>query len=163
MATSLQLPVEGEPTMYTRAANLLTVLLVCLLIAAVAGVGRPLSAQAAPSPGPGTPIAPSSSAPPPGFAGMIGVFFAFYFVIILVAIIFGIGGLILSCLAIYDCARRDFPDPNTRAMWCLLIALLRLIGTIVYYFVVYRKNDPPLQQARIPGAPPPSPMSGYGG
>jgi hypothetical protein len=91
---------------------------------------------------------------------MMSVFFAFYFVFILFAIAVGLGGLVLSCLAIYDCARRDFPDPNTRAMWCLLLALLRLIGAIIYYFVVYRKNDPPLQHARIPGMPPPSPMSG---
>ena len=75
-------------------------------------------------------------------------------------VLIGVGGLILSCLAIYDCARRDFPDPNTRAMWCLLIAILRLIGAIIYYFVVYRKNDPPIQHPRIPGMPPPSPMSG---
>jgi hypothetical protein len=111
-------------------------------------------------PGPGVGAVPPSSSPPVAIAGMVSVFVAFYLVIILFAVIVGLGGLLLSCLAIYDCARRDFPDPNTRAMWCLLIALLRLIGAIVYYFVIYRKNDPPIQQARILGAPPPSPMSG---
>jgi Na+-transporting methylmalonyl-CoA/oxaloacetate decarboxylase gamma subunit len=125
-------------------------------------IDEPDTEEAPTTPGPSgsTTAAPSSSAPPAGFAGIMGVFLAFYFVIILFAIVFGIGGLILSCLAIYDCARRDFPDPNTRAMWCLLIAILRLIGSIVYYFVVHRKNDPPIQQPRIAGAPPPSPMSG---
>jgi hypothetical protein len=119
--------------------------------------GQP--ATPAPLPGPGT-SGTSSSAAPAAVAGMVGVFFAFYFVIIAFAIVFSIGGVILSCLAIYDCARRDFPDPGTRAVWCLLIALLRLIGAIVYYFVIYRKDDPPIQQRQTAGAPPPSPMSG---
>jgi hypothetical protein len=45
-------------------------------------------------------------------------------------------------------------------MWCLLIALTRVLGAIIYYFVIYKKGDPPLQQPYNPGVPPPSPMSG---
>ena len=54
--------------------------------------------------------------------------------------------LALSALAVYDCARRDFPDPNTRALWCLLIVLTRWLGALIYYLMVCRPNSP-LRQA----------------
>jgi len=113
-----------------------------------------------PSPSGATTSTPTSPMPTAAIAGMMSAFFIVYFVFIALMIALGLGSVVLSCLAIYDCARRDFPDPNTRAMWCLLIALTRLLGAIIYYFVVYRSGDPPLQRAHVPGAPPPSPMSG---
>ena len=75
-------------------------------------------------------------------------FFAFYFFIIGTAILFGLASWVVTILAVLDCARRDFPDPNTRAMWCLLMVLIGIIGVVIYYFLIYRHNDPP-RQARM--------------
>ena len=59
--------------------------------------------------------------------------------------------------ALWDCAQRDFPYPKTRALWCLLVALVQLIGPVVYLLVVYRTDCPPRQQPQPPPPPPPEP------
>jgi len=79
-----------------------------------------------------------------GFAFM-SVFMVFYFVFFGLMMLLTLGSYVLKGLAVWDCARRDFPDPNTRAMWCLLMVLIGIIGVVIYYFLVYRHNDPPRQ------------------
>ena len=76
-------------------------------------------------------------------------FFAFYFLFIGTAVLFGLASWVVTILAVWDCARRDFPDPGTRALWCVLIVMTRWLGALIYYIVVYRANDPPVQR---PGA-----------
>jgi len=75
-------------------------------------------------------------------------FFAFYFLFIGTAMLCGIASWVVTILAIWDCARRDFPDPGTRALWCVLIVMTRWLGALIYYIVIYRANKPPVQQAR---------------
>jgi len=75
-------------------------------------------------------------------AGIMVVYFIFWgFMMLLFT-----AGWVGQILALYDCARRDFDDPNTRAMWCLLLVLAQWIGALIYYFVIYRKGEPPIQQ-----------------
>ena len=74
----------------------------------------------------------------PGLAFM-GVFFLFYFVLIGATMMMWA----LGVLCLWDCAKRDFPDPNTRAIWSVLLMLIHWVGVIAYYFVIYRHNDPP--------------------
>ncbi len=82
------------------------------------------------------------------------LFIAFYFVFIGTMVLVGMGSWVVTILAVLDCARRDFPDPNTRAIWCVLIVITKWLGALVYYIVVYRTNDPPVQQASgLPLAP----------
>jgi hypothetical protein len=59
--------------------------------------------------------------------------------------LFGMVAWVLSVLALWDCARRDFADPNTRAGWSIAIMLGHWIGALIYYVVVYRNGDPPYQ------------------
>ena len=88
------------------------------------------------------PASSSHSEQPPAFVfGFFGIFMVFYVAMIL----FFLAMWVASVVAIYDCARRDFDDPATRALWCILLVLVHWIGAIIYYFVVYRKNDPPRQ------------------
>ena len=75
-------------------------------------------------------------------------FLAFYFLIIGTAMLCGIASWVVTILAVWDCARRDFPDPSTRALWCVLIVMTRWLGALIYYIVIYRTNDPPVQQGR---------------
>ncbi len=77
------------------------------------------------------------------------VFFVFYFLFIGTMVLVSLGSWVVTILAVLDCARRDFPDPNTRALWCVVIVVTKWIGALVYYIVVYRTNDPPIQQSRI--------------
>ena len=95
----------------------------------------------------------STSAAAPALAfGMIG-FMMVYVAFIGFMCLFSVAAWVMSLLAIFDCARRDFDDPTTRAMWCLLMALAQWIGALVYYFVIYRKNEPRLQVKRPPVLP----------
>jgi len=52
---------------------------------------------------------------------------------------------VFSVLALWDCAKRDFADPNSRAGWSILIMLVHGIGALAYYIVIYRADDPPYQ------------------
>ena len=76
------------------------------------------------------------------------VFMLAYFGFIAFMMLFTLASWLVSALAIWDCAGRDFPDRNTRAIWCLLIFMTRWIGALIYYIVVYRADDPPQQPAR---------------
>jgi tetratricopeptide (TPR) repeat protein len=124
--------------------------------AATSGSGASGGPPASPGGPSGTGATGSGSgAPPPAFLGVMGGFFIMYFMFIGLIVAGGMVSLVVTLLAIYDCARRDFPDPTTRAMWCLLIAFTKWIGALIYYFLVYRKDDPAIQQPRqlVPTAP----------
>lgn len=79
--------------------------------------------------------------------GFVLVWFALYFGFVMFMMLFSMATVIATVLAIYDCAKRDFPDPNTRALWCILIVLTRWLGALIYYITVYRADDPPLASA----------------
>ncbi|MCD6361967.1 MAG: PLDc N-terminal domain-containing protein [Armatimonadetes bacterium] len=74
--------------------------------------------------------------------GFVMVWFVLYFGFLAFIIAFSMASLVATILAVYDCARREFPDPNTRALWCILILLTRWIGALIYYLVVYRQAGP---------------------
>ena len=80
--------------------------------------------------------------------GFFMIWFILYFGFIMFLVLFNMAVLVATILAIYDCARRDFPDPDTRALWCILIVLTRWLGPLIYYVAVYRKGEPPIQPAR---------------
>lgn len=76
------------------------------------------------------------------------VFMVAYIGFIGLMMLFTFASWVAAALAIWDCSRRDFPYPNTRAVWCVLIFMTRWLGALIYYIVVYRTNDPPVQQRR---------------
>ncbi len=80
---------------------------------------------------------------PAAMLGLMAVFWVFYLVFFGAMMLIALGSLAVSVLAIWDCAHRDFPERNTQAVWCILILLTRWLGALVYYFAVYRANDPP--------------------
>ena len=89
---------------------------------------------------------------------MVGLaFVAFYLLFIGTMVLMTLGSLVVTILAVWDCARRDFHDPNTRALWCVLIVMTKWLGALVYYIVVYRTNTPPLPaRATARAAPAPA-------
>jgi len=75
--------------------------------------------------------------------GAMAAFWVFYLVFFAFMMLFAVGSVVASALAIWDCVHRDFPDRNTQGVWCILILLTRWIGALVYYFAVYRPDSPP--------------------
>jgi hypothetical protein len=63
--------------------------------------------------------------------GVMGVVLLLYLVMIAAAI----AGTIFWIFALVDCAQREFPGPNDKLMWILIVALLHWIGALVYWFV----------------------------
>ena len=82
-------------------------------------------------------------------AGFYGVFFLFYCLIGLFALL----SFIAWVLALVDCIKRDFPNHNDKVMWILVIALTHVLGAIIYYFVVYRKTKQAGKEAQKPPEP----------
>jgi len=86
-------------------------------------------------------------------------FMVAYFAFIGCVALFALASWVGSLVAIYDCARRDFDDPGARALWCLLLALVQGLGALLYYFMVYRPDEPPVEQLRLQ---PPGSVMGHG-
>ncbi len=38
-------------------------------------------------------------------------------------------------LALIDCTKRNFPDPNAKIIWILVIVFTGIIGALIYHFV----------------------------
>ena len=82
--------------------------------------------------------------------------FAFMMILYGFILLFALASWVASALALFDCARRAFPDPDSRALWCLALMLTHIFGAAVYYFVIYRAGNPPYQP-RPWAIPPPPP------
>jgi hypothetical protein len=69
----------------------------------------------------------------PNIAGGGMVVFVCLFELVLFAL--GIAGMIFWIFQIIDVAKRQFPDPNSKTVWLLIVILLGVIGALVYHFV----------------------------
>lgn len=63
----------------------------------------------------------------------MGIIFGFF------AMIIGLGCTLIWVLAIIEIVKSEFQDKNERLIWLLLVILLPLIGTILY-FAIGRKQ-----------------------
>jgi hypothetical protein len=64
---------------------------------------------------------------------------ALIFLIMLIAVVF----ILLTVFWIWmivDCAKRDFKKENEKVVWILIIVLVGVIGSIIYYFIVKAKD-----------------------
>ena len=61
------------------------------------------------------------------------LFFALIFLSIIGSFVFWIWMLV-------DCARRDFKKSDEKFIWVLITVFVQIIGAIIYYFVVKRKD-----------------------
>ena len=64
--------------------------------------------------------------------GIIGIIFIIFVLAIL--------GSIFWIFMLVDAAKRKFSKDDERVTWILVLALLGIIGAIIYYFVIKRKN-----------------------
>jgi len=54
--------------------------------------------------------------------------------------LFMIGSIALWIWMLVDCIKRDFKKEDEKIIWLLVIILVQVIGAIIYYFVVKRKD-----------------------
>lgn len=77
-------------------------------------------------------------------AALILGLFSFVFVggfILLYAAMFAflIFAVIIWVIMLVDCIKRDFPKPDDKILWVLVIVLTGWIGAVIYYFMIKRK------------------------
>ena len=69
--------------------------------------------------------------------GIIGILFSLIWLIFFAAII---GGIVFWIFMIVDVVEREFPKQEDKTMWILIVVLTGIIGAIVYYFMIKRKD-----------------------
>ena len=52
-----------------------------------------------------------------------------------------IAGFVIWILMLIDVIKRDFPKEDDKTLWILIVVLCGMIGAIIYYFIVKRKED----------------------
>ena len=62
-----------------------------------------------------------------------------FFMIFLIIVVLGL--IAFWIWTIVDAIKRNFENDNERIIWVLLIVLLGIIPSIIYYFVVMRPNN----------------------
>ncbi|MBI3036040.1 PLDc N-terminal domain-containing protein [Candidatus Woesearchaeota archaeon] len=75
-------------------------------------------------------------AEPLALFGALSLLFLIMWVVFFAAIIFAI---VFWVKMIIDAAKREFPNPNDKVIWILVLALTGILGALIYYFVVKRK------------------------
>lgn len=71
-----------------------------------------------------------------GAAAIFGGFLLFW-------VIFGLGGFALFLWALIDVIRRQFPNPNDKILWIVLIVFIGWLGPILYLIVGRKKGTIP--------------------
>ncbi len=72
-----------------------------------------------------------------------GTFAAFGIGMMIFWLIFGLGGFILFLIALIDVLRRQFPNPNDKILWIILIVLIGWLGPILYFVIGKKKGTLP--------------------
>ncbi|MCP3685666.1 MAG: hypothetical protein GY861_23705 [bacterium] len=74
-------------------------------------------------------------------AGVVAILFIlFYIFIILLWCVFFFGGIALWIWMLIDCIQRDFKKSDDKILWVLVIALVQVLGAVIYYFVIKKPN-----------------------
>lgn len=70
-------------------------------------------------------------------ADFILLFFVLFWLLLIVVAILG---TVFWIFMLVDAAKREFPKKDEKAVWIIVVALTGMIGALIYYFIVKRKN-----------------------
>lgn len=65
-------------------------------------------------------------------------FFMLFWAIWMVVVV---GGFVLWVMMLIDVSKREFPKPEDRTLWVLVVALAGFVGAAIYYFSIKRPAD----------------------
>lgn len=83
----------------------------------------------------------ASAAALAGFFGLFGAFWIIWAILFFGIMALNIAGVVFWIMMILDAAKREFPNPNDKTLWILVLVFTSWIGALVYYFVVKKKHD----------------------
>lgn len=70
----------------------------------------------------------------------VGAFVILFILFWIVIIGLAIFAFVFWILMIVDVAKRNFKQENDKIMWILIVILTGIIGALIYYFMVKRKD-----------------------
>lgn len=82
------------------------------------------------------------------FTPLFRIFFGFILILYFFCIVFIFAGIVFWILMLVDVAKRNFTKKDDKIIWVLIVALLGVIGALIYYFVVKRKAKAKKRQVR---------------
>jgi len=68
-----------------------------------------------------------------GGLGLLISFFAFAFFAVMIF------GIIFWLMMLIDVYKREFPNPNDKTVWVLIVVFAGILGSLVYYLVIKSK------------------------
>ena len=80
---------------------------------------------------------------------MFGVVFLLFMLLGLILFGLMIVGIIFWIMMIIDVVNTKFPKEEDRIVWILVVIVLGILGGLVYYFVVKRKNATILKKSKL--------------
>lgn len=73
----------------------------------------------------------SSHSPDVFFPAVFGVFFFFWMLIVVLSV----AATVFWIVELVDACRREYPDPNLKIVWIVVLIFSHGIGALVYFFV----------------------------
>ncbi|MFH1394284.1 MAG: PLD nuclease N-terminal domain-containing protein [Candidatus Micrarchaeota archaeon] len=73
-------------------------------------------------------------------ATLISGYFSIIGLIYCLALIIGLGSFVVWLWALVDCLGRKFKGENDKLLWVLVILFAGIIGSVIYYFLVKKKE-----------------------
>ena len=70
----------------------------------------------------------------------VGLLIGFFWVIWIGFFALMIAAMVFWIVMLVDAVKRDFPKPDEKTVWVILIALVGVIAAIIYYFMIKRKD-----------------------
>ena len=70
--------------------------------------------------------------------GLFGILFSLIWLVFFGAMI---AAMVFWILMIVDVVKRDFPKQDDKTVWILIVILAGIIGAIIYYFMIKRKDQ----------------------
>jgi len=74
------------------------------------------------------------------FGSLLGIFVGFMVLLWFLWLAVMIGAVVFWIVMIVDVIQRKFPKKDDKTLWILIVVLAGVIGAIVYYFMVKRKE-----------------------
>ena len=99
----------------------------------------------------------STSDPSGGVIAAVILLYGFF-------ILLGVASFVFWIVEIIDVARRQFPDPNAKTIWLLVVVFLHGLGAVIYYFAGkpsgWLPGETPQYPPNYPPTYPPPPPPG---
>jgi hypothetical protein len=68
---------------------------------------------------------------------IVGILIILFWLVFVAAFI---GAMVFWIMMIVDVAKRQFPKPDDKTLWVLVVVLAGIVGAIIYYVIIKRNS-----------------------